>query len=315
MTFVRCPNCGRRADYCSESSTGKWWQPVRTVRCSGCCSDIPFPLPVDAGEATIKEQLRDDKACFAASRKESWYDLSEYWIQIYFREHAARWGVTILEPLCPAGPDFRVLLQGEKVDMEVECRWDDYLRHEHHLDWKYSRVKTLVLLCHDDPIPALRPLLPESIIWLPIEDFWHWYQNCRTNFANEFRELKTGVHRAFEEAITPPEVREQERLFRLLPRIKSNENPDAEIARQELVAVLEGWGDYRADWVKGFTLPIRNRLVDLGHLSPGQVAVELVASIDALFPRWQSDVMNHLPLPDRPRRFFPPDMLYRRRKR
>src|SRR5437016_20523 len=78
--------------------------------------------------------------------------IKEYWIQKYFKEHYRDYRFFKIEGPCQYGPDFFALMKTKKVGIEIEYRWDDYIKHEHHLDKRFSVVKYLIVLHNDKPL-------------------------------------------------------------------------------------------------------------------------------------------------------------------
>jgi hypothetical protein len=234
--------------------------------------------------------LEEERRLLRLCQAEEWYKLYEYWIQIYVREHADQLGMQVVEPLRPSGPDFRVVYRRRRTDVEVERRWDDYLRHKHHLDNKYRGVGILVVVSGDPPIPPLRHLLPLEIVYLPEEEYLVWYHANGERFKKEVQELLDGQHTSHRLATLKPEERNLLRLQGLIARIAINEMPDAGVARDELLAWLEEQDDGRADEVRRLEVPRRSISMKLGLISPQQVQQGLRKQLEDLFPEAQMKV-------------------------
>src|SRR5262249_32468563 len=119
--------------------------------------------------------------------------LSEFWLQVFVRENGGGLGLTRLSGPRQVGPDFTGTYAGRDGGIEVEWRWDDYLRHRHHLSRKYRDTIALVVMCADSPLIPLRPLLPRHIIYAPSKKFWAWHKTHGKAFANEVNDLRDGV--------------------------------------------------------------------------------------------------------------------------
>jgi hypothetical protein len=291
VPLLTCAKCGRGENYPGHDFRGTWWKPVWWTRCVACEEILEYD--VSGGrfdQKAVQEALPEEARRRSAYEAEPWSGLSEFWIQIYLREHAAGLGIRVIEGLRPSGPDFRVEYRGRQTDVEVEHRWDDYLRHKHHLDWKYRSVGVVAVVSTDEPMPILRPLLPASILYLPKDDFVRWQQQDESKFAREVRELEGGQFTSFRLDKLNDHERYLLTLQGLVRRIATNNSPDCTAARDELVAVLNRRDDPRAAWLRDITLPKTSRLVDLGALSSNALAEALLIELRGKFPEYDQKV-------------------------
>ena len=89
---------------------GSWWQPAPWTTCFECHAKLVYRLSCPVDEEELRLLVQADKEKLNACKREPWYELSEYWIQIYFRENAQAYGFTVVDPNRPTGPR---LLGGE----------------------------------------------------------------------------------------------------------------------------------------------------------------------------------------------------------
>jgi len=102
--------------------------------------------------------------------------LWEYWLQLYVKENAPKYGLQIIKSLSGrggGGADFLVEFRDQKVKLEVE--WI-YLFYDHFDDPKYKDVK--IIMCLDLLKPKGNEDLtryPQHFVYINTTDFINWY--------------------------------------------------------------------------------------------------------------------------------------------
>jgi hypothetical protein len=102
--------------------------------------------------------------------------IEERWAQGYLKDEFIQLGFTKIDGPFNKGPDFRVLHKARWVWAEVETRWRNYLRHEHHTNPAFDSVKFLILLSSEAPPPDALQYLPPQIIYIDQQRFLAWYE-------------------------------------------------------------------------------------------------------------------------------------------
>src|SRR4051794_21730008 len=89
----------------------------------------------------------------------------EYWVQQYVSANPDQFGLKELRGPLETGPDFRAKIRGFKgeVDIEVEVRCENYLKHGHHRDCRWDNVRVLIVLEGKEPDAEIRKKLPKKI--------------------------------------------------------------------------------------------------------------------------------------------------------
>jgi hypothetical protein len=151
-------------------------------------------LTYDVGQgeidpAEVERLLPEEKLRRKQDEAKPWFGIHEYWIQVYFREHALQLGFKVVSGPDWCGPDFEVIHNGKQTSLEVEHRWDDYLRHKHHLDVNFGGTGVLVVLSDHQPLPPLRRLVPGEIVHLDPEGFLSWHRSAGKRFAEEVHKM------------------------------------------------------------------------------------------------------------------------------
>lgn len=200
MPLIRCKKCRKDQSLNRHEFSGKWWNPIFTGKCRPCWIDLTFDASggkIDP--ADIEPLLPEERRLRKAAESQEWFKLSEFWIQLYLLENAARYGFGELRGPRQSGPDF-VVDDGNmwpQIAVEVERRWDDWLRHRHHVDDKYQKTKYLAVLSGDKPIELLLPLLPAKIVYLTLKLFLTWHRKSEARQATQVANLSMGLPVAF----------------------------------------------------------------------------------------------------------------------
>ena len=289
MAIVECTICQKRGRYHPQTFRGSWWRPVRTLDCQFCGKEFDVQLVADVTNDQVKAELEEDNARSRSTDPRLW--VGEYWVQVYLREKASTYRLDVIEPLRPTGPDFLLLHHGRPATMEVEVRWDDYLKHGHHLDERFHQQFPMLAVLHPPPpAPSLRPLLPADILYVRPDDFLSWKDGEGRQFAHEVAELEGGQHTSYEESRLAPHLRFALEVQRLSRRIQTNSVPDCLAARDELVVVLRERGDARADKLAALVLPMRSRLFGDDVIDPSLFRPRLAEDLDELFPERKQEI-------------------------
>jgi hypothetical protein len=109
----------------------------------------------------------------------------EYWVQQYVFSNPEQVSLKELEGPFETGPDFKAKVRGfkGKVDVEVEVRCENYVKHGHPEDARWSDVKVLIVLEKDKPDKVLRKKLPKRIVHIDKEHFTGWYREAARAYA------------------------------------------------------------------------------------------------------------------------------------
>jgi hypothetical protein len=285
---VKCPLCGKRGRYHPTAFSGTWWHPIRYLDCRLCRKEFGIAMAEGVSNEQVKADLEVDKARSRAVDPRLW--VGEYWVQVYLRERAALYGIDIVSGIRPTGPDFFVVYKGTPALLEVEVRWDTYLKHGHHLDHRfYQHHRMLAVLHNDSPVPSLHRLLPDDIVYLKADDFLTWKEAEGPRFKREVAELEGGQHTSYEESKLDPETRFALDVQRITRRIGTNEVPECLSAREELVHMLQERNDPRAESLAQMVLPLRSRMA--ADSIDGSLYLPVLSDqLDELFPERKQEI-------------------------
>lgn len=102
-------------------------------------------------------------------------ELRERWAQRYVTEHHRQLGFAKVRGPYGQGPDFEVYYKKKWHWAEVETRWQNYIKHQHHLSPAFRETKYLILLNTVNPPAAARGKLPPEVVHIDPEHFRKWY--------------------------------------------------------------------------------------------------------------------------------------------
>ena len=123
----------------------------------------------------IPKEWRDHaKNCFP------W--LKEHWYQLYVQKHPDEFGLTSLQGPFKSGADFKGILNGRNLSVEIEKDYVSYLYHGH------PRFDVLIVGVLDPPHPDMLPLLPPVIMHLDPQKVMDWSKPMRSEYMTEMAE-------------------------------------------------------------------------------------------------------------------------------
>jgi hypothetical protein len=114
-------------------------------------------------------------------------DIREYWIQEYIKENYKKLGFSKLEGPFEVGPDFQGVFKGKKVKVEAEREYKSFLTHRHHEDERFKKVNILIVLNPSEAPLMLREKLPETILYIDVNDFVEWWRPKAKTYAKTKR--------------------------------------------------------------------------------------------------------------------------------
>lgn len=207
-TELICKKCNHQDFYekydCKNIGTS--FSPVWAVKCNNCSEYIltsedsennDFPKNKDLKLSRDKESggiiIATDKETPINSKPNAFEraetgDIKEYWIQQYFLEFHADYGFKEIDGPFDIGPDFQTK---NGIGIEVERKWDFYLKHKHHESKNFSKVEYLAVLSPEKPKPDKLQYLPREIIYLDIDKFVPWFRiKCKEFMENKSVEIE-----------------------------------------------------------------------------------------------------------------------------
>jgi hypothetical protein len=121
----------------------------------------------------------DAPSCDAADPR-----FHEHWVQQYVKENFEHLGFDHIEGPYSQGPDYRARPRGTEalVEVEVEVRFRNYVKHGHHESRAFSKVGILIVLEEGEPPDDIRPHLPAKIIHVDRQHFVAWYENANRDY-------------------------------------------------------------------------------------------------------------------------------------
>ena len=114
-------------------------------------------------------------------------EFEEKWAQQYLKENYAKFGFEKIEGPFSKGPDFRVMVKRRWHWAEVEVRWQNYLKHKHHLSRDFENVEFLILLSSVLPTGAQRDSLPRQVRHIDHTHFAPWFEVAFIPEKNKLR--------------------------------------------------------------------------------------------------------------------------------
>lgn len=191
---ITCRKCGHEGLYDKGQieNMGTFFRPLLQILCEKCghalmtipSSNNPFPknkdilLEMDPETGGImvtnKKVKRSEVPKKSATEKALSAETREWPIQLYVEKFYRELGFTSIKGPFTSGPDFTTWHEKQKVGIEVERNWENYLKHQHHKNPKFAHVKFLVVLQPGDPPESKRSLLPDEIIYIDVKKFVRW---------------------------------------------------------------------------------------------------------------------------------------------
>ena len=105
--------------------------------------------------------------------------LVEHWYQQYVLKHHQEFGFSSLEGPFKTGPDFKGVLKGSCVTVEVEREYVAYRQHGH------KGIDVLIVGVIDPPHPAMIEFLPPFIMNLDPQVVMDWSKPFRDAYKSE----------------------------------------------------------------------------------------------------------------------------------
>lgn len=182
--ILTCEQCNKTHRYHSSEieNIGTDWHPIWTVKCYHCRT----PITCEQRAVDFLDSTPAPKAEHAYERAKS-SDIREYWIQEYLKENYAKLGFSRLEGPSDVGPDFRGIFKGKRVTVEAERDCQSYLTHHHPADERYKEVSILIVLNPSEPAGMIRERLPETILYIDVNDFVEWWRPKAKSYAKTKR--------------------------------------------------------------------------------------------------------------------------------
>ncbi len=160
----QCTTCKRnfRVDTIEldRHNVGTHWSRIYCLKCPHCLTEAVFPRDEESyadllhtinGKATILDEYGNEVT-------KNPIPPGEYLLQEYVAQNAIKvLGKTIKQKARRFGPDFKI---DDDTFVKVENNSSDYLKHGHHLDPKYNKVRFLIVENVQKLPPKLRKLLP-----------------------------------------------------------------------------------------------------------------------------------------------------------
>lgn len=163
---VTCNNCHNTYRYRSEIfNIGTLWHPISAVYCENCGELNAF----DEGQ---HDYLLD--VLFEENDNPPGLH-TEFWLQIYLKDNADKYGISNIQGPFSSGPDFKGRYNGKDIDIEVEWSCNNYIQHKHHLNPKWDKTELMVVFYPSPPSDEIKNLVPAEIINLDQEDFREWF--------------------------------------------------------------------------------------------------------------------------------------------
>ena len=196
--IVTCDNCSKT--YRAEPEfVGSLWAQVLSFNCPFCGATSTSALPPTSvfDGAQVKPNRDKEEGGLVlnlgapASRLADGQSYEMY-VQKYFQESCAHYGFSSVSEPRRRGPDFEGVLaeSSESVLIEVECTYQSYLKHGHHTDRNFSKVKYLFVLEQSPPNKEVRKSLPKNIIVADLNHFLEWYfTSIRSEHADGIRQM------------------------------------------------------------------------------------------------------------------------------
>jgi hypothetical protein len=130
-------------------------------------------------------QLKSKRNRPTIAQKVETDNVLEYWLQRYVSANPDQFGLKELQGPFQTGPDFTGKVRGYRgrVDIEVEVRCQDYIKHGHAEDRRWDNVKVLIVLDQNDPDKAIRKKLPKKILHIDKNHFEQWYREAARQYA------------------------------------------------------------------------------------------------------------------------------------
>ena len=110
--------------------------------------------------------------------------LVEHWYQQYVLEHYREFGFTSLEGPFRSGPDFKGVLKGTCVTVEVEREYLGYRQHGHR------DIDVLIVGVVDSPHPAMVEFLPPTIMNIDPQVVMDWSRPFRDAYKAEMEKRR-----------------------------------------------------------------------------------------------------------------------------
>lgn len=188
--WLKCEECENTYRYGSDEidDIGTIWHPIWAVTCHNCGTlithDTGFSDFMGFDNVQVSSRRTEDDGLtfsFKSSEKSAHEraesnDIREYWIQQYVKEHFKKLGFSKIEGPFSDGPDFKGVYKGKKAVVEVERRCQSFIAHKHHLDPNFKKVNLLIVLNPSEPSEKIIEKLPETIIYIDVDDFVEWFR-------------------------------------------------------------------------------------------------------------------------------------------
>ncbi len=179
-TTIKCQNCKNVHRYSSGEigNIGTAWHPIWAVKCLNCGHQITW----EHNTLDVFDKNPPPKSDSVHERAKS-SDIREYWIQEYIKSNFEKLGFSSLEGPYDIGPDFRGVFKGKKVIVEAERDYRSYIAHKHHEDKRFKEVSVLIVLNPSEPSEEIKCNLPDTILYIDVDDFVEWWRPIARNYA------------------------------------------------------------------------------------------------------------------------------------
>ena len=197
VSTYKCPNCNKdntlgRVDLLD---VGTFWHKIYEAKCIHCQKYFVVyeeRRSYSTNLVITGANNQSNELGFYLKKRKSISDvldeivranIYESVIQDYVMEFFYLFGLENIEGPFKVGPDFIGLLDGERVEIEVERSINEYKNHGHHKQDTFKNVKLLICLSDKKPSKKTLENLPERICFIKHEHFFEWYQLRRMNYA------------------------------------------------------------------------------------------------------------------------------------
>lgn len=193
---ITCEKCKKARRYSSSEieNIGTVWHPIWVVVCNNCGAQITW----EQGSLNFFDNMQISKTKngveikskasgkTGAERAQS-SDIREYWIQQYVKDNYAKIGFSEIEGPFDIGPDFKGVYKGKEVIVEAERDCQSFIQHKHHENERFKEVSILIVLNPSKPAEKIKNRLPETIIYIDVDDFVEWWRPKARAYANKSR--------------------------------------------------------------------------------------------------------------------------------
>jgi hypothetical protein len=135
-----------------------------------------------------KLQAKKQRILLEAYKRAKKSDIREQWIQDYIKSHFQEFGFSKIS-MNEGGPDFDAIEKGKVISVEAERDWKSYIKHKHHKDKRFNKVKYMIVLTPQKPPKEMIRALPK-ILFIEHDKFVPWWCKTAKKYAERHENLR-----------------------------------------------------------------------------------------------------------------------------